>query len=138
MAERKPKERTRTRARSFAARQSGRCAPQEVDPALIARFKSCHARRLRAGRPDDATGEAKTSSQNLALMAVCQSIRDLLYLQITGPGPRLDQNVLGQLRHGSPGLDFWASRVASFPPPQGLRSVPAPLFGAKVSLGNRD
>ena len=36
----------------------------------------------------------------------------------------LDQNVLGQLRRGSPGLPrFWASRVASFPPVLRKKSI---------------
>ena len=53
------------------------------------------------------------------------------------PGPHLDQNVLGQLRRGSPGLDSGPLRWPLFRC-RTARSAPAPLFGANVALENRD
>ncbi len=43
------------------------------------------------------------------------------------PGPHLDQNVLGQLRRGSPDLDFGPLRWPFFPPPHGPVSVRSPI-----------
>ena len=50
----------------------------------------------------------------------------------------LDQNVLGQLRGSSPGLDSRPLGWASFPTPHGPVSGPLPPFGANVALENRD
>ena len=52
-------------------------------------------------------------------------------------GPHLDQNVLGQLRRGSPGLDSGPLGWPLFRCRR-ARSAPAPLFGANVSLENPD
>ena len=50
------------------------------------------------------------------------------------PGPHLDQNVLGQLRRGSPGLDSWPLRWPLFR----CRTTRVLLLGANVALENRD
>ena len=54
------------------------------------------------------------------------------YSGLGAPGPER----ASPLRRGIPG--FWASRVASFPPPAWPGQRPAPLFGANVALENRD
>ena len=57
----------------------------------------------------------------------------------TSRAPRLhlDQNVLGQLRRGSLGLDSGLSG-GLFSAAAGLESAPASPFGANVALGNGD
>ena len=50
----------------------------------------------------------------------------------------LDQNVLGQLRRGSPGLDSGSLQLPLFCRRTMPRSAPTPLFGANLAFENRD